>query len=380
MKNRNAALIYDSFGPYHYDRLEEVARRLSAENIKLYAIEFSGYDGTYKWEKKTGLNYELVTLFEQPFPKTTAISRFLKLFKFLISHDCDVVFHCGYQRIDSIFLSIFLRIFKRRIYTLIDSKYDDKPRYIWKELTKYFFLLPYNGALVSGVRTAEYMRLYGFDESCIFFGHNSLSLERVRTLAGKNGEITKFEDRNFVVVARFVKKKNYDFIIDVYAAYRKMVGAPPRSLHLYGDGPEMDRIVQRVKDEEIPGVHFHGWASSETIAQAMGQSLCLLLLSKEEQWGNVVNEAIAVGLPAICTRNVGATDHLVKTFVNGFIVEADNVAGTAYAMYAISTNEALYSTLVQGCKSLEESADAPMYGKAVVNAIHLDPQNGTSWW
>jgi L-malate glycosyltransferase len=378
---RNVTIIYDSFGPYHHDRLEEVARRLANAGGRLVPAQISADDGVYDWEKVAASGYEVTTLFRGPFTRTTILGRFIKTLGFIIANDCRVVFHCGYQRIDALLLSLVVRMLGRRIYTLIESKLDDKPRYIWLEVVKYFFFLFYNGAIISGCRTAEYMALHGFRPSELYLGHNSVSLERVAMLAGGSAPDPEmpFHERGFVVVARLVPKKNYDFILDAYKAYRAIEGAPPRRLHIYGDGPEMGRIKKRIADEAIPDITFYGWVGAEPIAKGMRAGLCLLLLSSEEQWGNVVNEAIAVGLPVICTRNVGASDHLVRTLINGFVVADDDADGTARAMAAISVDQSLYEKFSAGDGNFRSLADVSVYGDAVMSAILANRGNPQAW-
>ena len=376
----NVAIIYDSFGPYHHDRLKEVAARLAAEGSRLIAIQVSAEDSVYEWEKVSASGYEVVTLFDRPLDRTGAGDRLARMLAVIFKQNCRTVFHCGYQRIDALLLALVLRLAGRRVYTLMVSKFDDAPRYIWKELIKYLFLAPYHGAVAAGRRTGEYLLLYGYRKEAIYFGHNTLSLARVAAMASGDASEIDFAERGFVVVARLVEKKNYDFVLDAFKAYRAMPGAPPRALHIFGDGPEMPRIKKRALDEAIPDIVFHGWVGAADIAKGMRRGLCLLLLSKEEQWGNVINESIAVGLPVICAANAGASDHLVRSFVNGFRVGLDGVEETVRAMAAISTDRALYEGRSAGSPALRAMADVPMYGDAIMAAIKGDPSSGARWW
>jgi len=68
----------------------------------------------------------------------------------------------------------------------------------------------------------------------------------------------------------------------------------------------------------------------------------LILPSTEEQFGQVVPEALAMGLPIIISANCGARDELVRTGVNGFVVESDNAEGMASFMLLLATDEALW--------------------------------------
>ena len=58
-------------------------------------------------------------------------------------------------------------------------------------------------------------------------------------------------------------------------------------------------------------------------------------MSSSEQWGLVINEAVACGVPVIVSEAVGARDTLVRNFVNGFVIEGDNLPGLMRAMLAV---------------------------------------------
>jgi glycosyltransferase involved in cell wall biosynthesis len=58
--------------------------------------------------------------------------------------------------------------------------------------------------------------------------------------------------------------------------------------------------------------------------------------SMTEQWGLVVNEAMASGLPILVSNRCGCAPDLVKDNVNGFTLDPFNVEEMANAMLKIS--------------------------------------------
>jgi glycosyltransferase involved in cell wall biosynthesis len=349
----------------------ELDKSLHDLGYKMVPAPISADDGVYKWDNPYGDAIAVDPLFGCAYVETNVASRLLRQIQFAIRHRCGISLHCGYNRLDSLLFAIFMRVTGRKIFAILDSKYDDKPRYIWKELIKYVFLFPYNGIIGSGQRTSEYARMYGFGKDRVFPAYNSLSCERLMSQAidGLDDNPIDYLDRPFIAVSRFIPKKNYQYILDCYNIYRKMSTLKPRDLHVYGDGPDLDVIKARVKSENIQGVVFHEWVESKAIAQGMHRALCLLILSKEDQWGNVVNEAVCLNLPVICTKNVGASDSLVKTYLNGFVVELDNPVGVARAMCAVAENEHLYNQFSAGSEELKIVADVRSYSRAVKGAL-----------
>jgi glycosyltransferase involved in cell wall biosynthesis len=112
-------------------------------------------------------------------------------------------------------------------------------------------------------------------------------------------------------------------------------------------------------------VHFRGFLQTQEISRAYGTSLALLLPSIEEQFGNVVPEAQAMGLPVILSDNCGSRDVLVRSGVNGFVVEPDNPVGMAFFMKLMSEDESLWRNMCFASQQFVERADTGRFADAV---------------
>ena len=104
----------------------------------------------------------------------------------------------------------------------------------------------------------------------------------------------------------------------------------------------------------------------------MGTALDLILPSTEEQFGNVVIEAQALGLPVLISDVCGARDNLVKTTVNGFIFEPDNPAGLAWFMKLLNDNNELWKSMCIQAQQFSLKGDVVMFSRAVQDLINLD--------
>ena len=114
--------------------------------------------------------------------------------------------------------------------------------------------------------------------------------------------------------------------IDAYTRYAKMLGAGARDLYICGSG-ECEEVLRRQAESLGDKIKFCGFVQTPEVARILGSTLALILPSTEEQWGLVINEAVAMSLPILCSMNVGARDLLVRSGVNGYIYEPDNPAG-----------------------------------------------------
>ena len=171
-----------------------------------------------------------------------------------------------------------------------------------------------------------------------------MQCERIRrlsqTVPAPAGE--PFPKRHFTIVARLIPKKNIATALDAYAMYAQEAETP-RPLHICGSGPlepELKAQAAALGVEQL--LSFRGYLQTAEVCATLGDTLALILPSVEEQFGNVIIEAQAMGLPVIVSDNVGARDNLVRSGVNGFVVEPSNAAGFAFFMKLLSTDEKLW--------------------------------------
>lgn len=355
-KNSPASIVilWDNFGPYHIDRIEAVHQHF-LDKIEIIGIELYPNSTPYPWSTRSSSMLDKRTVFEDKRPRSI-IFRVRQILSKLPSPSETCFFLCHYQDPAIFLLALLLRLRGGRVIMMNNSKFDDKPRHIWKEVSKFFFLLPYHGVLSNGIRSKSYWQFFGFKPELVRGEYNTVSLDRIRRQAGvppaPNGPA--FQERHFTAIARLVPKKNLSMLLLAYALYRQTVNAP-RSLHLCGSGPEEAALRQQADELAIAEhIIFRGWLQDDVISQTLGQTLVLLLPSVEEQFGNVVIEAQAMGLPVILSDNCGARDLLVRSGVNGFVIESDNPHGMAYFMRLLSEDEGLWRRMCE-----EATASAP---------------------
>jgi glycosyltransferase involved in cell wall biosynthesis len=364
--------VWDNFGPLHADRCNAVAQKFEGRE-QVIGLELAGRSRVYDWLPENGTHFRKVTLVsgctleEIPFAQ-----RFGKTLSACLSMGRGSrYFLCHYQDPAIFLVAAALRLLGRRVYTMGCSKFDDYPRRLPRELAKAIMYFPYNGALSSGVRSRDYMRFMGFSPDRIASPYNTVSLDRIRNLSGVSPapEGNSFRDRHFTIVARMVAKKNLSMALKAMKLYSEQV-PNPRPMHIFGTGPLEAELRHQARESGIAHlVHFRGFLQTGDVSRAYGNSLALLLPSIEEQFGNVVPEAQAMGLPVILSDNCGSRDVLVRSGVNGFIVESDNPVGTAFFMRLLSEDEELWRKMCVASQEFVERADTARFADAVESLI-----------
>jgi len=98
---------------------------------------------------------------------------------------------------------------------------------------------------------------------------------------------------------------------DIGTLLKTLAKLPQHSwdLQVVGDGPQkasLQRIAQKVGIEKR--VHFAGIKTNSEVRGILSQTDLLILPSRGDGWGAVVNEALMSGVPVVCSDHCGAAD------------------------------------------------------------------------
>jgi glycosyltransferase involved in cell wall biosynthesis len=224
-----------------------------------------------------------------------------------------------------------------------ESSRQDEPRTWWKEAIKRRIVGLYSAALVGGQRHVEYLAELGMPRERVFTGYDVVDNDYFgrRTAEIRN---SRFEIRDkrvlpenyFLASARFVEKKNLSTLIEAYAEYRRRSSAfakatadkeiaakVPWDLVVLGDGPLRETLKAKLSTLNLnEHVHLPGFEPYDELPVYYALANAFVHASTTEQWGLVVNEAIASGLPVIVSERCGCVPELVQG--NGFTFDPTN--------------------------------------------------------
>ncbi len=358
---KNNIFLWENFGPMHADRCDAVAKT----GINVIGLELYGKSDVYDWNPEKGLNFEKITLFKSGRPRGLAlILALLKLRKNLGKSNW---FLCHYEWKEIFVFASLLRLLGDNVFTMGCSKFDDFSRNSKRELLKSFFFKPYQGAIGSGIRSKSYFEFHGIPSTMVVTEYNTVSTQRIRELAhfSQCKIYDNYENRYFTIVARLVPKKNLFMALDAYKIYLN-TNTNSRLLKICGSGPleaDLKAYAQRLDIEKY--VVFMGFIQTAEISKTLSKSLALVLPSIEEQFGNVVIEAQALGLPVLLSEVCGAKDKLVRSAINGFIFEPDNPEGLAWFMTVLSNDQELWKKMSSAALKYSEKGDVKTFASAV---------------
>jgi 1,2-diacylglycerol 3-alpha-glucosyltransferase len=341
VKNDSIAILFDRLGPYHWARLQAAARLFRVVAVETYATTRE-----YQWE---GIDepraFDRVTLFDDISdgrgPKRALLRH--KMAKALREADPAVAMIPGWGTPASLIALEWCLRNQRPAVVMSESNAFDEKRYVLAEVIKRIVVSLFSAGLAGGQLQMEYLVVLGLPRDRVFTGYDVVDNEYFRRKAGEIRSQApelrrKYElpGKYFLASARFVPKKNLPTLIRAYARYRQVAGNldngqrttdnGPWDLVLLGDGPLKANLSRLVSDLRLHGhVHLPGFLQYHELPAYYGLADVFVHASTTEQWGLVVNEAMAAGLPVIVSNRCGCVPDLVAEGKNGFTFDPGSV-------------------------------------------------------
>jgi glycosyltransferase involved in cell wall biosynthesis len=339
-------VVFHRLGPYHFARLKAVGRVFPT-----VGLELSCADDTYAWDFIEGEDgFQRITLFEDKDSRTQPAAEIVRRIRAALE-DCNPATVVVPGWADAGALAALEWCVKRQVPAVIMSESTewDEARVPWKEAIKERVVRMCSAGFVGGRPHAEYLVRLGMPRKHVFLGYDAVDNDYFRRKAEEARELeagvrTKcgLPERFFLASARFVEKKNLARLIEAYGLYRKKAGGAERkkevwSLVLLGDGALKSDLCRLISDLSLQDcVLMPGFKQYDELPVYYGLASAFIHASTVEQWGLVVNEAMASGLPVLVSNRCGCAADLVREGVNGFTFDPDSVEQIAALMCRVS--------------------------------------------
>jgi glycosyltransferase involved in cell wall biosynthesis len=342
ISNTKLAISFRRVGPYHHARLKAVATIIP----NLLVIEGSGKDQIYAWDKvDTGESFNKTTLFpendahfvnyKELASKTEAV---------LNKNTIQAMLIHGWSEKGALAALVWCR--KNRIPAVImsESQAIDRPRTYLKEFIKRRVLTNFSSALCGGKTHADYLIDLGMSPNSIFTGYDVIDNDyfiknaiSVRKQIKNKQKQYNLPENYFLASGRFIEKKNFSRLLHAYANYRQQGAPTDWKLVLLGDGELRSELLTLIKQLNLEHhVLLPGFKQYQNLPIYYGLANTFIHCSTREQWGLVVNEAMASGLPVLVSQRCGCAAELVIEGENGFTFDPYDTKEMARLMIAMA--------------------------------------------
>ncbi len=221
------------------------------------------------------------------------------------------------------------------------------------ESLKTKFLRQCSGFIVPGISSSEYLKTYEVLDHQIFTAPNAVNVEffsAVPEIARRNSSFQQrmfnLPDRHFLFVGRLEREKGIFDLLNAYAQLSSELRAQ-MGLVFVGDGSAQPELRKRAARVESGSIQILGFLQREQLAVCYRLAETFVFPTHSDPWGLVVNEAMACGLPIICSNAAGCAADLVADQENGRVVFSGDVDQLSSAMDDLARDHQLRISMGQ---------------------------------
>ncbi|HTD66611.1 MAG TPA: glycosyltransferase [Candidatus Limnocylindria bacterium] len=424
------AVVFYNIGPYHHARLNA-----AAERGRTVALEWSARE-SYPWGRsEIPARYEKRTLLPDNINTSPSRAMLRNSMNDVLSDVRPNVLAINgwndFGALETLWCALRINI---PVVVMSESSEQDTQRSRWKEWVKRRIVARYSAALVGGRLHADYLQQLGMSAERIFTGYDvvdnahfasgkeNAENPKIRNseISGPESAISAFQDFRisasdspspprpgrgiggevsisaisdsqpfsfsafspfFLASARFIEKKNLFTLLRAYADYRTAAAESairnPQSaiwnLVLLGDGPLRPALNSQLSTLNLhPWVQMPGFKQYDELPAFYARAGAFVHASTTEQWGLVVNEAIAAGLPVLVSNRCGCVLELVREGVNGFAFDPENQNELTQLMAKMaSLSEGDRQRLARASRETASQHEPARFGEGLRRAAEL---------
>ena len=146
--------------------------------------------------------------------------------------------------------------------------------------------------------------------------------------------------------------KNVSKAIEAFALFRRSY--PNAELHLYGHGYEESGMAFQWAERRNlnTNVLYRGYKDFVNLMHELSSFTMLVHPSKEEAFGNILAESMALGVPVIGGKHSGSVPWVIgPEQKGGILVDINDEADIALGMNKIIANEEVYNSFAEGART-----------------------------
>ncbi|HTH59784.1 MAG TPA: glycosyltransferase family 4 protein [Paraburkholderia sp.] len=278
--------------------------------------------------------YPMRKLFDGCYEDVPALRMIGRLTWEVLTAKADLIVLPGYHRPEYWAMLAACVVTGKRRAVFCDSTARDRPYRLYRSIAKRVFFSLCDGYFGFGERSRDYLMSLGAKSERIFvpcqaaalpgsFSPERALVERTRHRAGGSPV--------FLFVGRLSEEKGILTLLDAFARlYERM---PDARLRLVGTGPQRAVLDARVDALRIgEAVTFLGSLQDDPLSREYYGATCLVLPSRSEPWGLVVNEALSHGCPAVVSESCGCVPELIIEGVSGYTFPSGDAAALQRTM------------------------------------------------
>jgi glycosyltransferase involved in cell wall biosynthesis len=230
----------------------------------------------------------------------------------------------------------------------------------------------------NGRLCGEYVQGLGFPAGRITYGH---MVADVNTLREGSKRITTQQIQQkrseldiqgvvFLYVGQIIPRKGVMQLLEAWKMLPAEIGKSKCSLLLVGGGSQESECRDYCKKNKLDNVRFTGEIDYDVLPLYYRCGDVFIMPTLEDNWALVVPEAMACGLPVICSKYNGCWPELVRP-ENGWVFDPLDVSDTANALQICLTKHRSLQTMGEASANIVNQHTAAHAAQAITEACDI---------
>lgn len=178
-----------------------------------------------------------------------------------------------------------------------------------KRLFRRFVFRLADAFIVYSEHAGSYLASMGIDEQKIsMLGNLTFDPAKFRSLNSNSAR--KSHPPTLLSVGNLIKRKNHLFLLNVFSILQNKI--PELRLVIAGEGPERAALEKLIEEMRLEGVQLKGHVPNNQIPVLLSQADVLVHPATMDQWPQVLNEAMAAGVPIVVSPQSGVSNYFFE--------------------------------------------------------------------
>lgn len=345
---KKVILLTEVISPYRIPVFNEIARYTQIE-FKVFFLAETVSGRLWNVEReKIHFEYRVLKGFKIPLPNRFPIFFNPGIGSILRKENPDLIICGGYHHPSFLAALYYAKKYQKRFVLWCESHAQSvRLRNPLADFYRKQFIGASDGFVVPGRKSFDFIRRFETNGKGIWTAPNAVNNE----LFSRSGNPTdsRFPSMVILYVGRLVDSKG---ILVLLRAFQEISKAPsplplPQGgegkcegigLILVGEGKDRAKYETFCRKQGLTNVFFEGFKQQDELAFYYGAADLFVLPSIQEEWGLVLNEAAASGLPLIATEASGAAFDLIDEGHNGFRIPTGDAPALRDSILKILSN------------------------------------------
>lgn len=228
----------------------------------------------------------------------------LKILKYVFSKEYDKIIIGCYNSPSQILAILLMRLFRKKYILNLDGEYFLEGNSS-KQKIKRFLIRGAQDYLIAGEKSGDNLAKFVPKEKVHPYYFSSLTEKEVME---NSKHINQNINNTILVVGQYFDYKGLDIALECAKLDQSI------KYKLVGSGKRSNLLKEKVEELNLKNIEIIPFLNKEELYKEYQECMCLLLPSRRECWGLVINEASSFGCPIISTKECGAAIEFLDEF------------------------------------------------------------------